>query len=100
MVELQPLKHEQTPEPQLEQETNLDVEKQLYTTVEQVPQKMSRNSRRKILRGQERFKAKEPKEEIITEPIVEKKGLLFCESCGNLISSVDVICPSCGDPIK
>ena len=61
---------EVTPETTKENpETSIAVEQEMYTTVENNEPKMSRNSKRKILRGKEKFTPpkEEPKEEIITE---------------------------------
>jgi hypothetical protein len=56
----------------------------------------NKESTRKIIRGKDKFK----KKEIITAQLEEKPFVVFCNSCGNIVSADDVICPHCEEPIK
>jgi hypothetical protein len=59
--------------------------------------KQSRNSKRKLITGEEKFHSNK---RVVTtapenEPIVK-----FCSSCGNIVKKDDVVCSQCGDPIE
>ena len=73
----------------------VDVEKELFVKVDEIAQPKKRSEKRKIIRGEEKFKSEKKVVPMEEDPLVK-----FCPSCGIIVSNDDVVCPECGDPIE
>lgn len=85
-------------EPSTENKKPVNIEKSLYIEIDETEEpKQSRNSKRKLITGEEKFHSNKRVVEQVNEnePIVR-----FCESCGNIVKKEDVVCSQCGDPIE
>ena len=76
-------------------EEKIDVESDLFIKLDETAPAKKTNSKRKIIRGEEKFASEKKVVPMEEEPLVK-----FCPSCGVIVSSDDVVCPECGDPTE
>ena len=73
----------------------VNIEKELFVDVNEVSSTKKRSGKRKIIRGEEKFKSEKKVVPMEEDPLVK-----FCPSCGIIVSNDDIVCPECGDPIE
>ena len=73
----------------------VNIEDELYVEIDEAEApKQSRNNKRKMIKGHEKFKSNQKVVPLEEEPIIR-----FCKSCGNVVSKEKVVCENCGEPV-
>ena len=77
------------------QKHKVNIEDELYVEIDEAEApKQSRNNKRKMIKGREKFKSNQKIVPLEEEPIIR-----FCKSCGNVVSKEKVVCENCGEPV-